>query len=256
MTTRSPANRRRPPVRPYSPWRGYVEQTRRPLACLLFLFPLVATYEFGTLLLGPTGVWTQRPLVAHSMIQDLLAWFGVRGFWLPALVLVLTLLIWHILLREPWRVRAWLLPAMAIESIVLTAPLFVLGRVMAQAATAPVVAADARAHVVLALGAGIYEELVFRLGLVVGLMWVFESGFRASRTLAGAAAVILSAAVFAGCHFQPVGAAPFSWPRYLHLAAAGAYLAVVFLLRGLGIAAGCHAAFNLLLAWSLVSTTP
>jgi membrane protease YdiL (CAAX protease family) len=231
-------------------WRVYKVEVPQPLYCLLFLFPLVATYEFGTLLLRPVA-WPERQLVAQSLVQKLLSWFGAGGMWLPGVALLLTLLIWHILARHSWRVRIWMLPLMALESIVLTMPLFVLGQVMAlQAGQGSADSALAlRGQVVLALGAGIYEELVFRLYLIAGLSRLLESGLRVARRVSVPLVVALSAGLFALCHFAPIGSATFDGRHFVQLVLAGVYLAIVFLWRGLGIAAGCHAAFNLTLVW-------
>ena len=246
---RAPARRAR--VQPF--WRRYVHDARQPLHCLLFLFPLVATYEFGAIMLRP-AVWPDRQLVAHNLIQRLLGWFGGSGSWLPAVTLLLTLLIWHILVRHPWRISGWTLPLMAIESVVLSAPLFVLGQLMLEATSAPVTL-DLRHRIVLDLGAGIYEELVFRLYLIAGLTLVLETLLRVPQRYSRPAVVILSALAFAACHFAPIGSEPFVWKRLFSLTVAGAYLSLVFMGRGLGIAAGCHAAFNLIpLIWQWSST--
>ena len=249
-----PAQRAKPELAPAptaSPWRTYAEHAQRPLYSLLFLFPLVATYEFGALLLRPIA-WPDRQLVAHSVIENLLGWFGASGFGLPAVALLLTLLIWHLLVRQPWRIRAWVLLLMVVESVVLTAPLFVLGQVMMQADTAPAGnGADVREQVVLALGAGIYEELVFRLYLIAGLSRLLESVLGVAKRVSVPVVIVLSALAFAACHFTPIGSEAFAWRHFLQLALAGVYLAIVFVWRGLGVAAGCHAAFNLTLVWSL-----
>jgi len=243
-TARYPLRKPAPTPRLQPLWRQYAQESRRPLYCLIFLFPLVATYEFGAMLLRPV-VWPERQLVAHSLILKLLAWFGAHGIWLPAVALLLTLLAWHVLEGYSWRIRGWVLPLMVLESAVLTLPLFVLGNVMTQAATA-VAVPQLRHQIVLALGAGVYEELVFRLYLVTGLSLVLETGLRVPARFARPATVALSAATFAVCHFTPLGSEPFRAAHFLLLLLAGTYLAIVFVERGLGIAAGCHAAFNLI----------
>lgn len=239
-----PANRK-----PTSAWHAYVEDAQRPLYCLLFLFPLVAAYEFGALLLRPVSC-PGRQLVAHSLIQNLLGWFGASGTLLPALALLATLLVWHLLSGQGWRVRGWVLPLMACESVVLIVPLFVLGRLLLAAPSSAANLADLRQQMVMALGAGLYEELVFRLGVVCAVLWLFENGLRIRNAAGPCTAVVVSAAVFAACHFQPIGIEPFELAQFLQLTAAGAYLAVIFLLRGLGITAGCHAAYNLAIVLS------
>ena len=232
--------------------RQYDQASQQPLYCLLFLLPVVATHEFGMLLLRPS-LWPERQLVAFSLIQRLLSWIGASGSWLPAAVLLLTLLIWHLLRRHPWRIYGWVFPLMILESLLLTVPLFAMGQVMMQANTAPAVPVlNMREQIVLALGAGIYEELVFRLYLIGGLLHLLKNGLRLPKKISNSVAIALSALLFAGCHFSPIGGEPFAWQHFLMLVLAGAYLALIFLRRGLGVVTGCHVAFNLIpLAWGL-----
>jgi membrane protease YdiL (CAAX protease family) len=218
------------------------------LCSLVFLLPLVAAYELGALLVRPS-MWPEQRLVAQRAIQQLAAWFGTDAVWVPGAALVATLILWQIVGRRPWRVPAWVPPAMILESVVLAVPLFVLGELLQQ--TVEPRAADPTSGgraglVVLALGAGIYEELVFRFGLVVGLSALLGSIDRVPKRAAAATAATLAALAFAVCHFRPIGVEAFAWPRFLVLAAAGGYLSLVFLARGLGISTGCHVAYNLI----------
>jgi membrane protease YdiL (CAAX protease family) len=243
-TTWRPMRRAAAPPRARPFWKQYARDTQRPLYCLLFLFPLVATYELGALILRP-AVWPDRQLVAHSLIQKLLGWFGASGFWVPAVVLLATLLLWHVLAGHPWRIRWWVLPLMVAESVALTVPLFVLGHALLRAGPGSP-AGVLQQEIVLALGAGIYEELVFRFYLILGLLWLLERALRVPKKAARPLVIVLSAGLFAICHFAPIGRELFGWKHFVLLVGAGVYLALLFRQRGLGVAAGCHVAFNLI----------
>ena len=69
--------------------------------------------------------------------------------------------------------------------------------------------------------------------------------FRASRGWVAVLAVGLSSLAFAAHHHPPIGADPFTWPRFVFRTIAGVYLAVIFWFRGYGPAAGAHAAYNM-----------
>ena len=229
---------------------AYWAATRQPLYCLLFLFPLVATYEFGTLIINPGGL-SQPHLVAYGLIRGLLAWLGASGFWLPGVVLLLTLLIWHILGRDSWQIRGWVLPLMLAESVALALPLFALNQVMLTAGQTQ--NAGLALQIMVALGAGVYEELVFRLYLITGLTLLLVHLLRVPKRISLWLVIGSAAAIFALCHVQPIGAEPFAWPSFLMRLAAGVYRSLIFIARGLGVATGCHAAYNLIL---LAVTSP
>ncbi len=222
----------------------YWEATREPLHCLVFLLPLVVTYEVGALLLRPQA-WPEQRLVAQRLIQQLAAWLGTDAVWVPGAALLLTLLIWQFSRGKPWRVCGRIPLLMIFESLVLTLPLFVLGKLLQQT-TGPAAGEGLRVQVVLALGAGVYEELVFRFYLISGLRRLLGGVCRAPRRAAIVTAAVLAALIFAACHLQPIGSETFAWPRFLMLATAAGYLSVVFVLRGLGVSTGCHAAYNLI----------
>jgi hypothetical protein len=221
----------------------YWDATREPLYCLVFLFPLVAAYELGALLLVPAG--PEQHLVAPSLIRQLVAWLGTDAVWVPGVALLVTLLIWQFARRGSWRVRGRVPLLMVAESLVLTPPLFVLGELLQQT-TGGASLPELRTRLVLALGAGVYEELVFRFYLVGGLMCLFARAARMPKRAATVTAIVLATLIFAACHFQPIGSEAFAWPLFLMLTAAGGYLSVVFVLRGLGIATGSHVAYNLI----------
>jgi len=227
-------------------WRRYLRDAPRPLYALLFLLPWVLLYEIGAAYVArnnPDG----RELIAYAMIHGLLGWFGIVGPWLPAIVLVAALLVWHVQRGDRWRVRFWVLPLMLVESLVVALPLLIISGVFARPATDPDAGLGAR--LLVALGAGIYEELVYRMLLISGLIWVARRVAELRGESAVWTGVALATLLFAASHFQPIGANPFSWQVFGFTAVAGAYLAGIFLWRGLGIAAGGHAVYNMLLIW-------
>ncbi|MCA9243531.1 MAG: CPBP family intramembrane metalloprotease [Phycisphaerales bacterium] len=224
----------------------YWRDTRRPVSNLIFLLPIVGVYEAGALWLR--GWEFEHRLVAERILVDALDWFGGGGFWAPGVALVLILLAWQVLSRETWRVDAKTPALMLVESIALTLPLFVLNGLLLQAGSAETV--DLRPTIVAAIGAAVYEELVFRMILVCVLMWVLIDGLGLKRNPALSVSVAVGGIVFAVCHYVPIGGLQFEWSSFGQHLIAGLYLSLLFLTRGLGISTGCHAGYNLLLIWS------
>jgi hypothetical protein len=95
------------------------------------------------------------------------------------------------------------------------------------------------------IGAGIYEEVLFRLILFSGLVWLFQQAL-----LPKVGAVVLAAATSAllfsaAHHIGPYGEKMDSY-IFLFRVMAGIYFAGVYQLRGFGVAAGTHACYDLL----------
>ncbi|MGP1311058.1 MAG: CPBP family glutamic-type intramembrane protease, partial [Phycisphaerales bacterium] len=192
--------------------RRYAWISRRPLHVLVFLLPLILAYEVGgaVFLLGEGG--GGETIRAHEDVARVLGAFGATGVFLPGVLLVAVLLAWHALSKDPWRIRPRVLGGMAVESALWTLPLLVLG-VMAQrvsqeslvaaAATGGgtgVESAPAFTKLTLAIGAGLYEELLFRLVGIAAIHFVLVDLLRMKNGPGTGIAVVLSAVAFALYH--------------------------------------------------------
>jgi len=106
--------------------------------------------------------------------------------------------------------------------------------------------------IVLSMGAGVYEELLFRVILVGGLFAIFR-GSGVSAIQAAIFSVLLSALVFSAFHY--VGPYGDSWElsSFLFRFLAGVAFSLLFLARGFGIAAWTHALYDVFLVMALNS---
>jgi hypothetical protein len=108
------------------------------------------------------------------------------------------------------------------------------------------------ANVVTGIGAGIYEELVFRLILIVALMVLFQDILRSGHKISIILSVFISAALFAAYHHiiylegQFIQSSPFNWAEFSFRTIAGIYFAIIFAIRGFGITAGAHAFYDII----------
>jgi len=108
------------------------------------------------------------------------------------------------------------------------------------------------ANIVTGIGAGIYEELVFRLILICILMLLLQDALRLNHQNSIVLSVLISAALFSAHHHidffsgRPNAADPFNLTRFAFRTVAGIYFAVLFAIRGFGITAGTHAFYNII----------
>lgn len=235
---------------------AYGKASTRPLHILVFLLPLVVLYELGLVmyLSSPDGAFRET-ILAHKTLDQFFSQFGATKFYLPGIALVAVLLVWHMAVRDPWRVRAGVLAGMAAESALWMLPLLVLGMVLSMeltrspamtlAAGAAVPAGETwQAKVTLSIGAGLYEELLFRLLLVTGLHFVTFDLIRMKEPGASIVAVIGGAVAFAIYHNIHFTQDPVSQSAFYVLA--GMYFGMVYSLRGFGVVVGCHAMYDIM----------
>jgi hypothetical protein len=146
------------------------------------------------------------------------------------------------------------LSGMGIESMSYAVGLWSLSRALApllrDLGVTQAVAAGTEAtlrQVVPYIGAGIYEEALFRLFLYSLLVHLLR-GLELLPGLACGLAALASAAMFSAAHHIGPYGQPYSDYLFLFRLVAGLYFAAIYQLRGFGIAVGAHACYNVLVS--------
>jgi hypothetical protein len=249
----------RPAVRGPRGDSGYATLSMRPLYILLFLLPLIVMYEVGSArFLSDQAHGTIETIKAHSILLAFFQDFGVAGRFLPALTLLTVLIIWHVLNGDSWRLRPAVLGGMLMESVAWTIPLMVLvalidllgnglsppPAVAVQGASLSAMSDQAR--LTISLGAGLYEELLFRMIGIAALHLVFVDLVRLNERLGIALSILVSAAAFAVYHDVVLPGGNLDTIRAVSLMFAGAYFGLVYTMRGFGIVVAVHALYDVL----------
>jgi len=104
-------------------------------------------------------------------------------------------------------------------------------------------------RVVMSFGAGVYEETVFRLGLMAGITALFDRGLGFRRWLAMLVGLAISSVLFSAMHHIPPYGDPFSVGVFTFRVLAGACFGLLFWYRGFAVAVYTHALYDL---WVLV----
>lgn len=239
------------------PALGYAELSTRPLHVLIFLLPLVVACELGTLayLTGDDGR-VRETVSAYLKLTEFFEVFGAFGLYLPGLALVTVLFVQHLLRRDPWRVRAMVPIGMVVESVALIAPLLVFGLMLghgpatgasapaAAGATGGVLAGTWEQRATIALAAGLYEELLFRMVLIAIVHALAVDVIGMKHAHGTILAVLISALAFAAYHDVRAGAGVDLLKAGFY-AVAGLYFGALFVWRGFGIAVGVHIAYDM-----------
>ena len=230
-------------------------------------------------------VWMQE-LLRHLGFGGKFLWAA------PALVVVVILLAYQLVSKKPWWISLGDMLPMTIECVLLAIPLIVLSlflnsatpsknsgindvapttivvqcaaqqkaapvKTQYQQPRAPVVAkpkpqSSLLADIVTGIGAGIYEELLFRLILICAIMLLLQDVIGINQHSAVIVAVLLSAALFGAHHhidFLTGRANPsdlFDWSKFVFRTMAGVYFDALLAIRGFGITAGTHAFYDII----------
>jgi hypothetical protein len=246
----------------------YWHEARRPLPTLLFVLPLVAAYEFGVTCLGAAPDVLRNG--ADSWMRSWMLSLGLPWGWVLPVLLVAGLFTWQMLGRYPWRVSFDTLTGMFGESLLFALLLIVVGQslnVLFRShgfETLDVEGSGAHSPAARALsflGAGIYEETMFRLALIPLTFYLLRM-LLVPRTISLVLAVVTSSLVFASAHYLdpscPLSFAAFGdafhrvaadealWYGFAFRLLAGLTFSLLLLLRGFGITVGSHALYDVL----------
>lgn len=232
--------------------RGYFDQSRDLLNSLVLVLPLMLVYQVG--LFATQG---QTLNGADFITVFIVRRWGSDGLLAYNGLLIAAGIVGVAVLMKKRRFDPKIAVPMAVEATVYA---LLLGTVITQVlsrvgvrppgmwieAWAPLASgqlaeAGALARVCMALGAGVNEELVFRLGMVPGIVALAERVM--TRGQAVFTAVIVSSLLFSLAHYL---GEPFAVYTFLYRFLAGVIFCGIFAARGFGVAVYTHAIYDVM----------
>ena len=222
---------------------SYWALSRMPLTSLVFILPLVLAYEGGVLFLGRSSPRNG----ADVWLRHILDALGFGEYFLLPVLTILGLLAWQHIEHDRWRFKPWVLVGMAAECLFLAVVLVGLARL--QNRLWPLQLGPGLegifARFIGFCGAGLYEEVLFRLLMLPAVAWGLERvGTPPSSSVLWSA--VITSLLFSAAHYVgPLGDS-FELYSFTFRTMAGLFFALLFVVRGFGIAAGTHAAYDML----------
>ncbi len=240
-----------------TPLAVYWRLSRTPRYSLLFVFPLLVGYELLAFVLSHDAIAGVRN-GADVLLKSLLVALGGRwGLAVFGVLLVGTgaALVWRDMRRGGGHLRPAIFGGMLAEAVIYGVLLGVVVGTLTGAILHAVPALSLAAmhrlglptQLMVSLGAGIYEELLFRVLLVSGLALLARRGFGWRNGPAGAFATIVGALIFSAFHYIGPYGDPFTASSFVFRLIAGLVFSGMYLLRGFGITAWSHALYDVFL---------
>jgi hypothetical protein len=217
------------------------------LTSMLLVFPLFLVYQVGVLLLpevhnGADLVTTQLLSLLHGQLNVyILVNVGL------ALLFIITILVMR--RRNEFELRLFLpvvfesaIYALFMGSLIL----FVMQNVLhvpPGLSTSGPPNVSLFGKIILSFGAGVHEELVFRLILVSAFTALGTRVFGFRRGIAVAFSFLLSSALFSAAH-HVIGGEPFGVNVFIYRLLCGVIFATLFEVRGFAVAVYTHALYD------------
>ena len=205
-------------------------------ASLVLIFPLLLAYEVGVVFAGRvSGV----DLITRALYSAL----GGKAGYLAFHAALAAAFLLYIRRGQRWgTLRLDIAAPVILEAALYAVTLGPLALLVVER----LLGLGAGGSIISALGAGIHEELVFRLGLFAGLAWLLR-GLGRPRI---AVALAISAVVFAAAHHVGAHGEPWSAHAFAFRCVAGAVFGLVFWYRSLAHAVYAHVLYDVLVAIS------
>jgi hypothetical protein len=227
----SPQRAARPaPAPAFAAGHGSVETS------LVLVFPLLLAYAVGVLFVG-------RVNGADVITRSLYGALGRTPYLLVYAAASILFLMWVRRGQRSAALRVEIVGPVVLEASIYA---FTLGAAITLVVDRLLGLGIDGSSLVSALGAGVHEELVFRLGLFAGLVALF----RGTGKLGFVAALVVSSVLFAAAHHIGAHGEPFTMHAFVFRSLAGAAFAAIFWFRSLAHAVYAHALYDLVVAAS------
>ena len=228
--------------------KDYFRKSSSPLYSFIITLPIFLTYELGIFWMRNIEFnYIQNG--ADVLIEQAILKLGFDVIYVSSIIFLFVLLIIIYYQKHHFNslsISRPYLGAMFLESIVYAIIFFFL---MGNLYLMDVSTNDLYCNIILSLGAGIYEELIFRVLLIYIFYQSIKFLFRLSKFSTNFYAVILSAILFSSFHF--IGAESFNQEAFAVRFIAGIFLAFLYVQRGFGITAITHSFYDIFVIFLL-----
>jgi hypothetical protein len=231
--------------------------SRAPRYSLLFALPLLVFYQVLAAL-QPVGRHGSLRNGADVILESL--FIVLAGRWGPLAFMVCLIagglwLVTRDMRRHSGRLRAAVFAGMLAESCLLALGFgFAVGGLTSQVVRPAALIAFTQVEtlswwtrLMLSIGAGLYEELLFRVVLVAALAWFGHTLLGWRPAIAGVWATVLGAFLFSAAHYIGPYGDRLALYSFVFRMIAGLFFSALYLLRGFGITAWTHALYDALL---------
>ncbi len=226
--------------------RKYPSTSKNLANSFLFILPLMVLYELAITLSGSSVKNT-----ADVIVKTPLEIFGRNGTLIFNIILISVFFYaaFHLEKKNPPSLRIYVL--MFIESVIYAlllgqASQFLVNQFMPSSASGgPNPSLSTMGiGIILSIGAGVYEEIVFRLLLLSALYFVLVKMCKINDGISGFLSIVIGAIIFSSLHYIGSLSDTFSTESFLFRFMAGLILSTIFIFRGLGIAVYTHALYD------------
>jgi len=224
--------------------KNYFKQTREPRYSFLMVLPLLLAYEYEAFSLNHSDITGIRN-GADIFLKKILGLLGLHGHLAVAFIICLSMLLVYRREKEKpvkFNYFIFIFIECIIYSLILEPAVLKLRSLLA---------ISKHAQFVACLGAGIYEELLFRLIMFTGTYKILKK-LLDMEYLSLISAILISSVFFSYFHYWGSMADTLTISSFTYRFLAGIILCLLYYFRGLGIAAYTHTFYDLMVFYNIM----
>ncbi|MBC8175074.1 MAG: CPBP family intramembrane metalloprotease [Candidatus Marinimicrobia bacterium] len=229
---------------------SYWQATKSPFYSFVFTLPLFGIYEVLTLFLSRSQFMEIRN-GADVLIRQFIAMFDIWGMYALSIAFIIGFIgafLWQKSQLKQTSVKSNYLLWMLMEGTLWGFLLYVVLIVFPIPLMLPT-GKQIIQQIVLSIGAGLYEEFLFRVVLINLMSLLLKIIFQWKKSWCLVISVIISAFLFSGFHFYSTFGEAFDMGKFLYRAIAGVMLGTLYVIRGFGITAYSHMVYDFLVVF-------
>lgn len=233
--------------RPAAPWiTRYLSEARDLDLSLLMVVPLLAAYEVAMVLVD-SPVRNGAEMVLSELFRQVDPTTLQVGRWVTLVLLAAVGAVGVVRHRRRAARAHWILLE-ALAFAVVLGPLvgWMVGRIGLSVPGGDADGMSLGMAMLLSVGAGLWEEILFRFLLLGGLVVVLRRGLRTTLPTAVIVGIVVSSLAFAFYHHVGDFGEPLELHRFAFRTVAGTLLGALFATRGLAVVVYMHVFYDLL----------
>jgi hypothetical protein len=217
------------------------------LTSLVLVFPLFIAYQIGVLFTLP--MLNGADFLTVFLFRNLGLSTGAYLAYTAAVAVAFVIAV--ALLRRKQRFDPKLIVPVFVESAIYALTMgslivFVMTRVLhvSPRLAGGIASQGLGTRFVMSLGAGVWEETIFRLGIMTGLVVLLERVLGMGRWVAVALALVASSVLFSAMHHIPPYGDPLQLGVFVFRVLAGCFFGLIYWFRGFAIVVYTHALYD------------
>lgn len=223
----------------------YLPRSKNLANSFLFILPLLVLYEVGIAVQG-SGIRNTADVVVDEFFLKI---FGRNGSLIFNVLVIVFICISVFYVEKKYHLSLFIFIPMLAESAIYALCMgcglgFLVFKVMFPLTIAKPFPENVWTNVLLSLGAGVYEEIIFRLLLISLLYLLFTKLLKIKKPISAVVSIMIGALVFAAVHYTGVLKDSFTYASFTFRLLSGLILSVIFMYRGLGVVVYTHAFYD------------